>query len=84
MLKLRGGVFLAEVEDGTALLDEDQGQYWSLNPTGALVLQTLLAGGTADEAARALVAEYGVDQGTAERDVGELVDELCSAGLVER
>ncbi len=83
-LKLRAGVFLTEVEYGTALLDEERGEYWNLNPTGALILQTLLAGGTADEAARALAEEYAVDVGSAARDVGELVDELCSAGLVEQ
>ncbi len=82
-LKLRNGVLLAEVEYGTALLDEDRGEYWNLNPTGALVLQTLLAGGTPDEAARTLAAQYAVDPGTAERDVQELLDELHSARLVE-
>ena len=83
-LKLRDGVSTAEVDYGTALLDEDHGQYWNLNPTGALILQTLLAGGTVDEAARALVEQYAVDLDTASRDVQELIDELCSAGLVEK
>ncbi len=83
-MKLRPGVFLAEVEYGTALLDEERGEYWNLNPTGALILETLLAGGTVDEAARALVDEYAVDLGSAARDVEELLDELCSAGLVEQ
>ncbi len=83
-VKLRAGVFLAEVEYGSALLDEKRGEYWNLNPTGALILQTLLAGGTTDEAARALAEEFAVDLGSAVRDVGELVDELCSAGLVEQ
>ncbi len=83
-MKLRPGVFLAEVEYGTALLDEERGEYWNLNPTGALILETLLAGGTVDEAARALADEYAVDLGSAARDVEELLDELCSAGLVEQ
>lgn len=82
-LKLRAGVSNAEVDYGTALLDEDHGQYFNLNPTGALVLQTLLAGGTATAAARALADEYAVDLDTANQDVQELVDELCSAGLLE-
>ncbi len=83
-LKLRDGVFTTEVDYGTALLDEDRSQYWNLNPTGALILQTLLAGGTADQAARALAEQYAVDVDTASRDVQELIDELCSAGLVEK
>ncbi len=83
-LKLRDGVFTAEVDYGTALLDEDHGQYYNLNPTGALVLQTLLAGGTAEAAARELADQYAVDLDTACRDVQELVDELRSAGLLEQ
>lgn len=81
--KLRAGVCTAEVDYGTALLDEDHGQYWNLNPTGALILQTLLAGGTAAQAAQALVDQYAVDIDTAGQDVRELVDELRSAGLLE-
>jgi len=82
-LKLREGVFTAEVDYGTALLDEESGQYWNLNPTGAVILQTLLDGGTFDDAARALAQEYAVDLDTASVDVQELVGELRSAGLVE-
>lgn len=82
-MKLRAGVYRVEVDYGTALLDEECGEYWNLNPTGALILEKLLAGGTAEDAARALAEEYAVDLGSAERDVGELLDELCSAGLVK-
>lgn len=83
-LKLRSGVFTADVEYGTALLDEDRGLYWNLNPTGALILETLLAGGTAEQAVQALAAEYAVDLDSARRDVQELMHELCSAELVEQ
>lgn len=82
-MKLRNGVFIAEVEYGAALLDEDSGQYWNLNPTGLLVVETLLSGGTTDDATRVLADEYGIDPGSAAQDVGELVDQLCSAGLVD-
>lgn len=82
--KLRDGVSTADVDYGVALLDEHGGQYWNLNPTGALVLQVLLAGGSADEAAQALIEQYGVDLETANRDVQELVHDLRSAGLLEQ
>jgi hypothetical protein len=82
--RLREGVSMAEVEYGTALLDEERGEYYNLNPTGALILETLLSGGGADQAAQAMVEQYEVDLDTANRDVGELVDALCSAGLVEQ
>ncbi len=83
-LKLRSGVFTADVECGTALLDEDRGLYWSLNPTGALILETLMTGGTVEQAVQALANEYAVDLDSARRDVHELVHELRSAELVEQ
>lgn len=82
-LKLRGGVSTADVEYGTALLDEKCGQYWNLNPSGALILETLLGGGTAEQAVAALTGQFAVDIDTARQDVRELVDALRSADLVE-
>ena len=81
-LKLRDGVSAADTDYGVALLDEDSGQYWNLNPTGALVLRTLLEGGTPAEAVQALTTEFAVDAVTASRDVNDLVGGLRSAGLV--
>jgi len=81
-LKLRDGVSTADTDYGIALLDEDSGEYWNLNPTGALVLRALLEGGTSTEAVQALVERYDVDTDSASRDVQDLLGELCSAGLV--
>lgn len=83
-MKLREGVSVAETDDGIALLDENSGQYWNLNPTGALVLRTLLIGGTAAHAARELTAQYAVEADSAKHDVAELVGDLHSAGLLQR
>jgi Coenzyme PQQ synthesis protein D (PqqD) len=81
-LKLRDGVSTAGTDYGIALLDEDSGEYWNLNPTGALVLRTLLEGGTSTDAAQALVDSYDVDADTAGQDVQDLLGGLRSAGLV--
>jgi Coenzyme PQQ synthesis protein D (PqqD) len=83
MLKLCSGVSLAETEYGVALLDEESGQYYNLNPTGALVLRKLLDGGTPEQAVQALVEEYDVGEDDAGRDVKDLVDQLRQAELVE-
>ncbi len=72
----------ADTDYGTTLLDEDSGEYFTLNPSGALVLRTLLGGGSAAEASQALAAEYDVDAETAARDVADLLAELHSSGLV--
>jgi hypothetical protein len=82
-LKLRNGVSVAETDYGVMLLDEDSGQYWNLNPTGALVLRTLLDGRTPAQAALELTEQFSVDEQSASTDVEMLVGELRSAGLVE-
>jgi hypothetical protein len=82
-LKLRPGVFDTETDYGIVLLDGDSGEYYDLNPTGALVLRTLLAGGTAGQAAQVLTEEYAVGLDDATRDVQELLAHLRTARLVE-
>jgi hypothetical protein len=81
-LKLRDGVSTANTDYGVMLLDEDSGQYWNLNPTAAVVLRTLLDGGSPQQAVQELTSQYSVDAGTASQDVQDLVAELHSAGLV--
>jgi Coenzyme PQQ synthesis protein D (PqqD) len=82
-LKLRGGVSVADTEYGMALLDEDSGQYWNLNPTGALALRMLLDGGTTAQAVQELTEQYAVDAETASQDIEDLVGELHAANLVK-
>ena len=81
-LTLRPGMSTADTDYGTTLLDEDSGEYFTLNPTASLALRTLLDGGTLEQAAEALTAEYAVDIGTAGQDVADLLAELRSARLV--
>ena len=82
-LKLRDSVSVADTDYGMALLDEDSGQYWNLNPTAALALRTLLDGGTTAQAVQELTQQYAVDADTASQDIDNLVGELHSAGLVK-
>jgi hypothetical protein len=82
-LQLRDGVSAADTDYGMALLDEDSGQYWNLNPTAALALRTLLDGGTTAQAVQELTEQYAVDADTASQDIDNLVGELHSAGLVK-
>lgn len=81
---LRTGVSTAETDYGVALLDERDGDYFSLNPTGALVLRTLLAGGSPGDAISRLADEYDVDAEVAAQDVTDLVSALEDAGLLLR
>ena len=79
---LRTGVSTAETDAGLTVLDEDSGEYFNLNPTGALVLRVLLDGGTADRAVERLMAAYDVDRDTAEADVRDLLSAFEQARLV--
>ena len=82
-MKLRPGVFEAETEYGIVLLDGDSGRYYDLNESGALVLRTLLSGGTADQAAQALTEEYAVTLAEATQDVEDLLVHLRTTHMVE-
>ncbi|MEU1465055.1 lasso peptide biosynthesis PqqD family chaperone [Streptomyces sp. NPDC005727] len=81
-LELRGGILMAETEYGLALLDEKSGEYWTLNPTAAVVLETMLAGRDAEDAVHALTERYDVSDSLAQQDVDRILTELRSAGLV--
>ncbi|MFG3505421.1 lasso peptide biosynthesis PqqD family chaperone [Streptomyces sp. WAC05374] len=82
-LRFGANVSTAETDYGTVLLDERAGEYWELNPTGTLVVRTLMAGGDEAAAADALVAEFDIDRARAEEDVAALVAELRTSGLAE-
>ncbi|PKV89209.1 lasso peptide biosynthesis PqqD family chaperone [Streptomyces sp. TLI_146] len=83
MCTLKPDVLLTRTEYGMALLDQKRAEYWTLNPTAALVLQTLLDGHGTERAVASLVERYeGVDAETAAQDVTRIVDDLSSAGLI--
>ncbi|MET9643523.1 lasso peptide biosynthesis PqqD family chaperone [Streptomyces syringium] len=75
-------VSTAKTDYGTVLLDQRSGQYWELNPTGTLVVQTLMDGGGETDAVDAVVAEFAVDRPRAAQDVSTLIGQLRQAGLV--
>lgn len=84
IFRLRAYVSLVGTDDGAVLLDEKSGRYWQINTTGYLILQTLMRGGTPDEAARLLADTYEVNAQRAADDVTTLVELLSTTRLVER
>jgi hypothetical protein len=82
-VKLRDSLTVTDTEYGTVLLDETRGEYWNLNPTGALILRSVLAGRTPEQAARELVEEFDVGSEAAHADVGALLGHMQSVGLLE-
>ncbi|MDG4788010.1 lasso peptide biosynthesis PqqD family chaperone [Micromonospora sp. WMMD1102] len=80
--KLPDRVSWTPTEYGGVLLDAASGEYWTLNPTGAVVLGSLLAGGNPEQAAARLAAEFDGDPAVMAAEVPELIAELAAAGLV--
>ncbi|KIZ16544.1 lasso peptide biosynthesis PqqD family chaperone [Streptomyces natalensis] len=81
-LRLGAHITTADTEYGTVLLDQRSGEYWELNPTGTLILRTLLDGGDEQDATDALIAEFDIDRSRGSKDVTELLTQLRSCGLV--
>lgn len=80
-LRFGTDVSTAETDYGTVLLDQRSGDYWELNPTGTLVVKTLLEGGEEGDAVDALVTRFDIDRAQAAQDVAALVQELRASGL---
>jgi hypothetical protein len=68
-VRLRRNVTLTETGEGAVLLDETTGRYWQLNRSGSMILRTLLADGTPEQAAEAIVERYPTDRDRALADL---------------
>lgn len=82
MYCLAADVSSVETGYGLVLLDAGRGEYYNLNPSGTLVLRSILRSGTVADAASGLMSEYAVDQATAERDARNIVADLVAARLL--
>jgi hypothetical protein len=83
MIALRSDVVRAPTEYGAVLLHTNNGQYWTLNPSGDLVLRVMLAGGDTAAAVRELCSVSEVEPEAARRDVEGLLAQLADVGLIE-
>ncbi|MGW7267508.1 lasso peptide biosynthesis PqqD family chaperone [Streptomyces sp. NPDC054842] len=81
-MTLRPGVVAADTEYGMALLDQSSGEYFTLNPTAALIVRTLLDGTTREQAVSALTEKYAVSAEQVEEDIDRILDELRTAQLL--
>lgn len=68
--------------DEVVLLRLDTQQYVSLNETGGAIWDAFAAPASVQAAADALVAAYDVDAQTAQDSVRQVVDQLCTDGLL--
>jgi hypothetical protein len=75
---------MVPTEGALVLLDERAGRYFQLNVTGAAMLTQLLAGSEQDAIVADLANRYPVTEDDVRADLGSLLDQLCTAGLVLR
>ncbi|MET9445830.1 lasso peptide biosynthesis PqqD family chaperone [Streptomyces cinerochromogenes] len=80
-LRFAADVSTAKTDYGTVLLDQRSGEYWELNPTATLVIDTLMAGGDEEAAATAITEAFDVTAERARADVSALVEQLRAGGL---
>lgn len=80
----RSADVVSRVLDGEAvLLDLKEGIYFGLNEVGTFLWEQIAEGATLSGLRAQLVAEFDVDEPTADRDLQDLVAELRRRGLVE-
>jgi hypothetical protein len=72
------------VDDEVIVLDTRTWSYVSVNDTGGVLWDSLVAGATVGELAAKLSAAFGIDEATARADAGNFVDALDRHGLLER
>ena len=75
-------VIATDLDDELVLLNPATRAVYSVNGTGREMWNRLADPASVAELASALVARFAVDEATAARDVGVLLDELVTAGLV--
>lgn len=79
MSRLRAGVYGQRVGEQMILLDAEAGQYYELNGSGTLVVESWLSG---RDAVAVLVERFGIDPERARTDVAALARQLAAAGLL--
>ncbi len=76
-------VLLRPVGEEGVLLNLKSGLYFSLNPVGLRMLETLTSTPSIQQALTSLQEEYEVDPAELEIDLHELLADLLKQGLVE-
>jgi hypothetical protein len=82
MVTLCPDISTTDTDDGMVLLNERTGQYFQLNPSGALVLTALVNGMQIQQAARLLTHRYAITHERTVTDIGLLIGHLRRAGLI--
>ena len=84
VLRLRqSGLGWRTLDGEVVALDSPRGVYLGANESGAVLWEALAAGATREQLAGKLIAAYGIEPATAERDVEEFIAEAHRQQLLE-
>lgn len=81
-VRLSADVIFRELDGEAVLLDFASGRYYGLNAVGTRVWTLLASGKSVDDAIDAVANEFDASEEQVASDVGELVTELLSRGLL--
>lgn len=81
-MKPSADVLFKQLGEEAVLLDLGSSKYFSLNRTGTVIWGLVEEGVDISSMVDELSRRFGVDEGTARKDVVDLLDELHSAGLI--
>lgn len=87
-MKIKDGYLLREVAGSHIVVPIGEGAMdfsgvISLNEVGAFLWNNMENNTTKEELLKAVIAEYDVEESVAKADIGEFVEKLKGAGLVE-
>ena len=68
--------------DGVVVIRAPESQTFALNPTAAILWRSLVTGADRARLVTALIAEFGIDELAAARDVDGFLERLASRGLL--
>jgi hypothetical protein len=80
--RLSDSVMFRIIEDEAVILDLDAGEYFGLNAVATRVWQLLSENQPVTSICNAIVDEFDVSLEVVQEDVGSLVNDLCSRGLL--
>jgi hypothetical protein len=78
------GFVEAEIDGEIVALNIEQGTCYGLNQVGSRIWKLLATPARIGDVCETLLAEYAVDAGDCERQVIDLLEELCSEGMITK
>jgi len=80
----KDGFIEAEIDGEVVALNIEQGTCYGLNQVGSRIWNLLLAPARISVICETLLAEYAVPADVCERQVLDLLEELCSEGMITK